>query len=148
MGTRIGALIFFALLALIALSELIFSNLGTLSGDLAGAARMLGLTTAQERTRLLILIALDAVAGAGALLAVIGLLSRTHLAAYGASLCAVGFLAYGVYQVFAALTQLSEVVRLPVIVAGLLYALLGVAAWFVGRRFSRPGHSLGERAER
>lgn len=134
MQLRIGALILFILLALIAFSELIFSNLGTLNGDLAGAAQMLGLTLAEERTRLLILIALDAIAGAGALLAIIGLLARNHLVAYGASLCAIGFLAYGTYQVFAALTQLSASVRLPVIIAGAIYALLGVAAWFTGRR--------------
>ncbi|BCX05083.1 MAG: hypothetical protein KatS3mg053_3021 [Candidatus Roseilinea sp.] len=134
MQIRIGALILFILLALIAFSELIFSNLGTLNGDLAGAAQMLGLTLAQERTRLLILIALDAIAGAGALLAIVGLLARNNLIAYGASLCAIGFLAYGIYQVFAALTQLSDAVRLPVLVAGTLYALLGVAAWLTGRR--------------
>ncbi|MFC1465334.1 MAG: hypothetical protein ACFLMY_10850 [Candidatus Brachytrichaceae bacterium NZ_4S206] len=134
MQLRIGAFILFILLALIAFSELIFSNLGTLNGDLAGAAQMLGLTLAQERTRLLILIALDAIAGAGALLAIIGLLARNNLIAYGASLCAIGFLAYGVYQVFAALTQLSDSVRVAVIIAGAIYALLGVAAWFTGRR--------------
>ncbi|MCS6846234.1 MAG: hypothetical protein RMN52_00800 [Anaerolineae bacterium] len=134
MQTRIGALILFILLALIAFSELIFSNLGTLSGDLAGAAQMLGLTPAQERTRLFILITLDAIAGVGALLAIIGLLARNKLIAYGASLCAIGFLAYAIYQIFAALTQLSATVRLPVIVAGALYTLLSVAAWFTGRR--------------
>ncbi len=134
MQLRIGALILFILLALIAFSELVFSNLGTLNGDLAGTAQMLGLTPVQERSRLLILIALDAIAGVGALLAIVGLLVRNNLIAYGASLCAIGFLAYGVYQVFAALTQLSDAVRLPVVIAGALYALLGVAAWFIGRR--------------
>ena len=143
MQTRTGALTLFGLLAIIAFSELIFSNLGTLNGDLAGAASMLGLTLQQERTRLLILIALDAVAGVGALLAIASLLARSTLTAYGASLCATGFLAYGVYQVFAALTQLGETVRLPVILAGMLYALLGVAAWITGRRATATQQAHG-----
>lgn len=134
MQMRYGALVLFVLLALIAFSELIFSNLGTLNGDIAGVAQMLGLTLQQERTRLLILIALDAIAGVGAVLAVVGLLMRNRLIAYGASLCAMGFFAYGVYQIFAALTQLGANVRVPVAVAGAMYLLLGVAAWLVGRR--------------
>lgn len=134
MQMRYGALVLFVLLALIAFSELIFSNLGTLNGDIAGVAQMLGLTLQQERTRLLILIALDAIAGVGAVLAVVGLLMRDRLIAYGASLCAMGFFAYGVYQIFAALTQLGANVRVPVAVAGAMYLLLGVAAWLVGRR--------------
>lgn len=134
MQMRYGALVLFVLLALIAFSELIFSNLGTLNGDIAGVAQMLGLTLQQERTRLLILIALDAIAGVGAVLAVVGLLMGNRLIAYGASLCAMGFFAYGVYQIFAALTQLGANVRVPVAVAGAMYLLLGVAAWLVGRR--------------
>lgn len=136
MQTRIGALILFILLALIAFGELIFSNLGTLNGDLAGSAQMLGLTPAQERTRLFILVALDAIAGVGTLLTIVGLLARNKLIVYGASLCAIGFLAYAIYQIFAALTQLSTAVRLPVIIAAMLYALLGFAAWYTGRRAS------------
>ncbi len=136
MKTRIPRLIFFGLLALIALSELFFSNLGTLNGDMAGVASMLGLTVQQERTRLLILIALDAIAGIGAVLAIIGA-ARTdsaNLFQYGASLCALGFFAYGIYQLFAALTQLSDAVRAPVAIVGVIYAAIGIVVWFVGRR--------------
>lgn len=136
MNSRIATIIFFSLLALIALSELVFSNLGTLNGDLQGAANLLGLSTAQERSRLLILIALDAIAGVGAVLAVIGLIARNGLATYGASMCAMGFLAYGIYQLFAALTQLGPAMQGPVAAIGALYAGIGVAAWFVGRRSS------------
>lgn len=137
MQSRIGALILFVLLALIAFGELAFS-LGTLNGDPASAA-MLGLTPAQERARLLILTALDAIAGVGALLAIVGLLTRSQLAAYGASLCAIGLLACGLYQVFVALTQLGDAVRMSITIAGALYALLGVAAWFTGRRVASAG---------
>ncbi|MDW8352240.1 MAG: hypothetical protein RML99_10055 [Anaerolineae bacterium] len=132
--SRIAALVLFVLLALIALSELIFNNLGALNGDPAGTGQALGLTPAQQRTRLLILIALDAIAGGGALLAIIGLLARNRAIAHGALVCATGFLAYGLYQIFAALTQLNESLRPAAIGIGALYALLGVAAWFVGRR--------------
>jgi hypothetical protein len=136
MKSRIPHIIFFGLLALIALSELFFSNLGTLNGDIAGVANMLGLTVQQERTRLLILIALDAIAGIGALIAVLGAArpSSANLFQYGASMCALGFVAYGIYQFFAALTQLGDAVRVPVTIVGVVYAGIGVIAWLVGRR--------------
>ncbi len=136
MKTRIPHLIFFGLLALIALSELFFSNLGTLNGDIASVANMLGLTVPQERTRLLILIALDAIAGIGAVLAIMGTLrlGSANLFHYGAVLCALGFCAYGIYQLFAALTQLSDGVRVPVAIVGVIYAAIGAIVWFVGRR--------------
>jgi hypothetical protein len=136
MKSRIAYIIFFSMLALIALSELLFSNLGTLNGGLQAAADLLGLTVRQERTRLLILIALDAIAGIGAVLAVIGLIARNSLATYGASMCAMGFLAYGIYQLFAALTQFGPAVRGPVALVGVLYAGVGIAAWVIGRRTS------------
>ena len=134
MNSRIPRIIFFGLLTLVAFSELLFSNIGTLTGNMTSVATMLGLTLEQERIRLLILIALDAIAGIGAVIAVIGLLRRNGLLAVGARICAIGFVAYGLYQLFAALTQLGAAVRGPVMGAGGTYLLVGIVAWFVGRR--------------
>ena len=136
MNARIPRIILFGLLALIALSELVFSNLGTLNGDLAGGAATLGLTVQQERTRLLILIMLDAIAGFGAVLALFGAIRPTgaNLFQYGAGLAALGYFGYGTYQVFAALTQLQAGMRVPVLIVGLVYAFIGAMAWLIGRR--------------
>jgi hypothetical protein len=59
---KIGRLIFFGLLALLMLAELFFSNVGSL-GRLEAVAAQLGLTSEAERTRLFILIILDAIGG-------------------------------------------------------------------------------------
>jgi hypothetical protein len=131
-GARLGRLIFFAVLALLLLSELFFSNIGSL-GRLEAVATQLGLTPAVERTRLFILIALDAIGGIGALLCVVALLGNRSLARIGVPLTTLGFVTYGLYQIVSALTQLAPQWRIPIVIVGLVYLLIGIAAWFVGR---------------
>jgi hypothetical protein len=136
-GANLGRLIFFAVLALLLLSELFFSNLGSL-GRLEAVATQLGLSPAAERTRLFILIALDAVGGVGALLCVIALLGNRSLAKIGVPLTTFGFMAYGLYQIISALTQLAPQWRIAIVMVGLVYLLIGIAAWFVGRSLLAP----------
>jgi hypothetical protein len=131
-GARLGRLIFFAVLALLLLVELFFSNVGSL-GRLEAVATQLGLSPAAERTRLFILIALDALGGIGALLCVVALLGKPSLARIGVPLTTLGFVAYGLYQIVSALTQLAPQWRIPIVIVGLVYLLIGIAAWFVGR---------------
>ncbi len=127
-------IVLFAVLALLALSELLLSNLGTLFGDLAGAAQMMGLSLDAERARLFVLIALDAVAGVGALMALYGIVAgNAAVGRPGVGLCAFGFAAYGLYQLVAAQTQLAAGLRLPITIVGLVYIGLGALAWFGGR---------------
>lgn len=139
MTSRIPRLIFFGLIAITLFSEMLFSNLGTLNGDIAGTAQMLGLSVDAERQRLLILIMLDAVAGVGAVIAIVGAVTgRLNLMRSGGTLCAIGLVAYGLYQLIAALTQLGPDLRMPVMLAGGLYMLIGVMAWLISRAGVRP----------
>lgn len=131
----IARVIFFFVIALLMLAELFMSNLGTLLGDVTSTSAMMGITPDAERTRLWILILLDAVAGLGALVAAIGLLRKNAAwQRYGALATAIGLVLYGAYQFFAALFQLNDSVRIPVMVVGVVYALIGVAAWWLGAR--------------
>lgn len=130
---KLGRLVFFAVLALLMLAELFFSNLGSL-GNLEAVAAQLGLTPEAERSRLIILIVLDAIGGVGALLCVAALLGNSSLASVGLPLTVFGFVSYGVYQVISALTQLAPQWRVPITIIGLVYVLIGLAAWWLGRK--------------
>jgi hypothetical protein len=132
----IGRLVFFGLLALLMLAELFFSNIGSL-GRLEAVAAQLGLTPAAERTRLFILIILDAVGGIGAIICVTALLGNRSLARTGLPLTVFGFVAYGLYQIVSALTQLAAQWRMPITIVGIVYILIGLAAWQVGRGMLR-----------
>ena len=127
--------LFFAIIGVLMLSELVFSNLGTLGGNLEATAQNLGLSVGAERTRLLILILLDGVAGVGALLALWALLRPTsaHLGQIGVQLATGGLIGYGLYQLGSALFQLAPKWKGPIVGVGLTYIVLGLAAWWIGR---------------
>lgn len=128
-------ILFFALIALLMVAELWFSNLGSLTNNLEGTAALMGLSVATERTRLLILIALDAVAALGALIALIGCLrDRTTMRRVGTLIAALGLLLYGLYQLGSALTQLSPELRGTIVLIGLIYIGIGAITWIVGTR--------------
>ncbi len=133
---KIGRLIFFAVLAVLVLSELFFSNVGSL-GNLETVAAQLGLTPEAERSRLFILILLDAVASIGALVCVVALFGNSSLAKVGLPLTVFGFVAYGLYQIISALTQLAPQWRMPIVVVGLVYIAIGIVAWWLGRGLLR-----------
>jgi hypothetical protein len=90
---------------------------------------------AAERNRLLILIALDAFAAIGAILALTGcVLDRIALRRVGAMLAALGLILYGLYQLGAALTQLPPELRATIALIGVIYMGIGVVTWVVGTR--------------
>jgi hypothetical protein len=127
--------LFFAAIALLMLAELWFSNLGSLTNNLEGTAALMGLSVAAERNRLLILIALDALAAIGAILAFSGcVLDRIALRRVGAMIAALGLLLYGLYQLGAALTQLAPELRATIALIGVIYMGIGVVTWVVGTR--------------
>jgi hypothetical protein len=128
----IGRLIFFVVVALLLLSELFFSNLGSL-GRLETVATQLGLSPEAERSRLFILMVLDALGAVGALLCVAALRGKRTLAKVGLPLTIFGFVAYGLYQMISALTQLAAQWRVPITVVGIVYLIIGLAVWWVGR---------------
>jgi len=128
-------LIFFFLIALLLLSELWLSNLGSLTNNLEGMAALMGLSVAAERVRLFILIGLDALGGGGALLALAGyLLDRPALRRVGVLLTTLGLVLYGGYQLGSALTQLTPELRPTMALIGVVYAVIGIVAWRIGMR--------------
>jgi hypothetical protein len=127
-----GRLLFFVVLAIILLSELFFSDLGSLQ-RLETVAEELGLTPEAERNRLWTLIFFGSMAALGSLLCAAAQLSNRSLARIGLPLTVLGLVAYGLYQVVSALTQLAPAWRLPIALVGLVYAAIGVVAWWVGR---------------
>jgi hypothetical protein len=130
-----GRIIFFGILALLAGSEMIFSNIGTLIGNLDATAAMLGVSVAAEQTRLFILIAFNLVVLIGSVWVCIALLRRNTPinAQLGVRLASSGMIGYGVYQVWSALFLLAPQWQVPILVVGVVYALIGVLAWWLGR---------------
>ncbi len=130
---------FFAVIALLMLSELFLSNIGTWLNNLEEIAQQFGITPAAERTRLLILIALDAVAGIGALLATWGYLRQaaTSLGRIGVILTTAGLILYGLYQFLSAWFQFTGTMSTAIMSVGVVYVLIGILAWFAGRDLRR-----------
>lgn len=133
--THAPRILFFLLIAILMLAELWFSNWGSLTNNLDGTAALLGLTVAAERTRLWILMVLDAISGGGALLATIGFQgNQPRLQRIGTLLTASGLVLYGGYQLTAALVQLAPAMTVPVAIVGVIYMAVGVTAYIIGNR--------------
>jgi len=132
--SKVWRFVFFGIIALLLLSELFFSNIGSL-GNIEEVAQQVGLTVAAERTRLYMLIFFDAVGGLGALWALVTLWRNESLPAGHASVwvTAVGLVGYGLYQFGSAIFQLGADFRVPVMIVGVVYAGLGIAAWATNR---------------
>ncbi len=131
-------ILFFLFIALLMLSELWLSNWGSLTTNLEGTAALLGLSVAAERTRLYILIALDAVGGGGALLATLGfLVNQPRLQSIGIWLTTAGLVLYGGYQVTSALVQLAPPLTGTIALIGVIYIAVGIVAYIVGTRTGR-----------
>lgn len=126
-------LIYFGFIAFLMLSEMVTSNLWSLVGPLEETAEIMGVSVETERLRLAILIVLDAIPGIGALLAIYGYRRTDAMRAgrVGVMMTTCGMLAYGVYQFGSATFQLGNMQGFVKLV-GVVYALLGLAAWFIG----------------
>lgn len=127
-----GRLIFFGLLAVVLLLEILFSDLGSLA-RLEIVAAELGLTPETERSRLWTLISFGSMGALGSLLCVVALLSSRLVARVGLPLAVLGVTAYGLYQVFSATTQLASEWRLPIAFVGCVYVAIGLVTWWIGR---------------
>lgn len=131
-------ILFFLFIALLTLTELWLSNWGSLTNNLEGTAALMGLSVAEEQTRLWILIALDAMAGGGSLLAILGFLrNQPRLQQIGTLLAATGLVLYGGYQVTSALVQLAPPLTGTIAIIGVIYIAVGCATYVVGSRPSR-----------
>ena len=126
-------MIYFGFIAILMLSEMITSNIYSLMGPLEDTSELMGVSVSVERVRLIILIALDAIPGAGAVLAIWAYRNADSMGIGHISviLTAFGMLAYGCYQFWSATFQLGNMQNFVKLV-GIVYASLGVIAWFVG----------------
>jgi len=130
--------IFFGFIAVLMLSEMVTSNIYSLIGPLENTSELMGVSVAVERIRLVILIALDAIPGVGAVLAIWAYRrdDAARAGRIGVILTTTGMLAYGGYQFWSATFQLGNMQNFVKLV-GIVYASLGVIAWFVGRDLRR-----------
>lgn len=130
MNRKMVFLVVLVIIALVALAEALFSNIGTLLNETSRLelGQRFGLDNPTYIGRLLILAALDVVAGVGTILV---LLRRS----VGRWIALIGFVAYGVYQIIAALTILTPDFQGPVIGAAVFYILIGLAVWWITPRF-------------
>jgi hypothetical protein len=140
-------LIYFCFIAFLMLSEMITSNLYSLIGPLEDTSELMGVSVAVERIRLIILVVLDAIPGFGAVLAIWAYRNSDSTSAgrIGVILTTFGMVAYGCYQFWSATFQLGNMQGFVKIV-GLVYATLGIVAWFVGgdlrQRLKSPNQSV------
>jgi len=99
--------------------------------DPVPAADRFGITANAEVLRSAVLLILALAICFGALLALVGLLvRRPALFHASALLCAIGYLVYGLFQVADGALQLGSAV---VVVAGLIYVMLGGLAYAIHR---------------
>ena len=140
--TKRSRIIYFGFLAVLMLSEMVTSNIYSLLGPLEETAELMGVSVSEERIRLIILIILDAAPGTGALFAIRGYrrIEAGRAGRMGVIATTLGMLIYGGYQFWSATYQLGNMQGFVQLV-GIVYALLGVGAWFVGGDL-RKGISL------
>ena len=99
--------------------------------DPVPAADRFGITVSAEVLRSSVLLILALVVCFGALLALVGLLARRPALFHTSALvCAIGYVVYGLYQVADGALQLGSAV---VVVAGLIYVVLGSLAYAMYR---------------
>jgi hypothetical protein len=125
-------IIYFSIIAFLVISENI-GNFYSLMGGLEKTAELMGVPVQDERTRIMILIFLDAAAAIGALLTIWAYRSssRIRVGQIGVAITTNGLLAYGCYQFWAATYQLGFMPNLHKFI-GVFYGALGIAAWYIG----------------
>ena len=99
--------------------------------DPVPAAERFGITTGAEILRSSVLLVLALVVAFGALFALIGLLLRSPVLFHRSALaCSLGYVVYGLYQVADGALQVGSAI---VVVAGLIYVVLGGLAYAMYR---------------
>ena len=126
---RVVAMALFGLMFLVEAGDL-YGLVLTLADPVPAADRF-GITTTAEVLRSAVLLILALAICFGALLALVGLLVRRPALFHASALvCAIGYLVYGLFQVADGALQLGSAV---VVVAGLIYVMLGGLAYAMHR---------------
>jgi hypothetical protein len=142
-GWRLGGVIAFALFALMELGD--WAGLIPGYSNPSQYADRIGLSAQAESTHLIILTMLALLVVIAALATVVGLVARATWSMLAARATGGAFVLYGIYQVISALMQLTKN-QMGVSIAGVIYALIGGLAVWVGTRAVKqsdlPTHSL------
>jgi hypothetical protein len=126
---RLVAIAIFGLMFLAEAGD-IYGLLLTLA-DPEPSANRFGMSAGTEVMRSSVLLIFALVVAGGALLAVVGLLARKPVLFHRSALaCAVGYLVYGLFQVADGALQVGAGI---VVIAGLIYMLLGGIAYAMNR---------------
>jgi hypothetical protein len=126
---RVVAMALFGLMFLVEAGDL-YGLVLTLADPVPAADRF-GITANAEVLRSAVLLILALAICFGALLALVGLLVRRPALFHASALvCAIGYLVYGLFQVADGALQLGSAV---VVVAGLIYVMLGGLAYAMYR---------------
>ena len=131
---RVVAMVLFGLMFLAEAGDL-YGLVLTLA-DPGPAADRFGITAGAEVLRSTVLLILALVVFFGALLALVGLFARKPALFHTSALvCAIGYLVYGLVQVADGALQLGSAI---VVVAGLIYVVLGGLAYAMYRTAFEP----------
>jgi hypothetical protein len=131
---RVVAMVLFGLMFLAEAGD-IYGLVLTLA-DPGPAADLFGITAGAEVLRSTVLLILALVVFFGALLALVGLFARKPALFHTSALvCAIGYLVYGLVQVADGALQLGSAI---VVVAGLIYVVLGGLAYALYRTAFEP----------
>jgi hypothetical protein len=126
---RLVAIALFGLMFLAEAADL-YGLLITLADPVPAADRF-GIAAGAEVLRSGVLLLLALVVAFGALMALVGLLARRPVLFHRSALaCALGYLVYGIYQVADGALQVGSGI---VVVAGLIYVVLGGIAYAMHR---------------
>jgi hypothetical protein len=133
-GWRLGGMIAFALFSLMELGD--FAGLVPGFSNSQTYADLIGISTQAETVRLVILSVLSLAIVFSSDLVIVGLLRRFAWTENAARAVGGLFVLYGVYQIVSANVQLTKN-QTGVMVAGLVYALIGLLVVWIGARASR-----------
>ena len=133
-GWRLGGVIAFALFSLMELGD--FAGLVPGFSNPQRYADLIGISAQAETVRLVILSVLSLAIVFSSDLVIVGLLRRFAWTENAARAVGAIFVLYGAYQVVSANVQLTKN-QTGVMVAGLVYALIGALAVWIGARASR-----------
>jgi uncharacterized membrane protein len=133
-GWRLGGVIAFVVFALMELGD--WAGLIPGYSNPSQYAERIGLSAEAESTRLIILTVLALAVVVTSVVTVTGLLTRAVWSSLAARAVDASFVLYGVYQVVSALTQLTKN-QMGVSIAGVVYALVGGLAVWIGTKASR-----------
>jgi hypothetical protein len=126
---RLVAIVIFALMFLAEVGDIY--GLALTLADPAAAADRFGIHPGAEVLRSSVLLIFALIVASGALLALVGLLARRPTLFHRSALaCALGYLVYGLFQVADGALQVGSSI---VVVAGMIYVVLGGIAYAMHR---------------